>query len=38
MQNENITIKEGDTRRSWDIEEENRAEVLKEYFNMTINI
>lgn len=38
MQNEKVTIKEGDTRRSWDIEEKNRAEVLKEYFNMTINI
>ena len=38
MQNEKITIKEGNTRRSWNIKKENRAEVLKEYFNMTINI
>ncbi len=38
MMDDMMIVKEGDTRRSWNISKENRAEVLRDYFNMTIKI
>ena len=36
MTDDIIIIKDGETRRSWNITKENRAEVLRDYFNIEI--
>ncbi|NQY93209.1 MAG: arylamine N-acetyltransferase [Campylobacteraceae bacterium] len=38
MQDDTITVKEGNNRRSWNISKENKAEILRDYFNINIKI
>lgn len=38
MQDDTITVKEGKNRLSWNISKEDKSEILKKYFNITIKI